>query len=160
MLSVQSNPMYSLSHPSVMGSFTSLHNDFQTLEDALQPFVSLVTNELGGTGQALKLSVSLPDWEEWSKGTTLDIHDFHKIHTRLIVFLHSLVNDLRAAKILASYHLCPCHNDSSFVLVRAVPVPVNQASCGLPRAKDQFTEDQRFKIFIKTIEGIPTLIMS
>lgn len=96
--------------------------EFPALQESLETFVSVIADEIKAAGghAVVKLCCALPSYEEWSAGTDLDMHDLYELHLKLIRFLRSAVQRLRAVKISATYHLSPCPGDSPFALVRAI----------------------------------------
>ncbi|KAF8327920.1 uncharacterized protein EI90DRAFT_1641838 [Cantharellus anzutake] len=132
---------------------------FPNLQDSLDTYVNLLLKELG-SHPAVKLFCSLPDFDAWAAGTTLDHNDLHQLRANLFDFLHQVQDRLRAQSIHASYHVSPCQNDSAFALVRAMPAGYRPVWTSCLKEKQKMDIQDRFKVFVATLGGCPTLILS
>ncbi|KAI0094890.1 hypothetical protein BDY19DRAFT_915140 [Irpex rosettiformis] len=73
-----------------------------TLQDALEPFAKLISR----SGQSVRLHCTIPT-TILSCDTFVDAQDLQDLRTRSLVFVHDLVETLRAQGIPTSYRLQP-----------------------------------------------------
>ncbi|KAI1797894.1 hypothetical protein LXA43DRAFT_272672 [Ganoderma leucocontextum] len=89
-------------------------NDLGSLDDAVEPFAQLIKK----TGHSVRLHCTIPTGCH-SSSTCADLHDLHALRTRSLMFVHNLVESLRASGIPASYRLQPAN--CPMCLVCALP---------------------------------------
>ncbi|PFH54474.1 hypothetical protein AMATHDRAFT_52075 [Amanita thiersii Skay4041] len=90
-------------------------NELGTLGSAVEAF----TKMLSRSGQtAVRLHCTLPTWSP-SYDTYLDLHDINELRSRVLLFIHDLLQSLRSADIVASYSLAP--SNLPVCLVWALP---------------------------------------
>jgi len=165
--SLSSPPESPASQTTVTSSSNSLQPtilEFASLKESLEAFVNIVSKEFQSTG-VVKLYCSLPSYDEWSASPNQDMHDLYDLHARLIGFLRTAVQKLRALKISATYHLSPCQSGSSVALVRAVrPSPLSSCtsvwSDPALLSNGPVAQEDRSKVFLASIGNVPTLITS
>ncbi|OCH96151.1 hypothetical protein OBBRIDRAFT_366678 [Obba rivulosa] len=77
-------------------------NELGNLQDALEPLIRQ-------SAQAVRLHCTIPTLS--SPSDSYDLHDLHDLRSRSLLFVHNLVETLRASGITASYRLqvanCP-----------------------------------------------------
>ncbi|KAK7694662.1 hypothetical protein QCA50_001850 [Cerrena zonata] len=89
-------------------------NELGTLQDALEPFAKLVSR----SGNSVRLHCTIPTVCP-SSDVYVDLHDLNALRTRSLMFVHDLVETLRASGITASYRLQP--SSCPLCLVCALP---------------------------------------
>ncbi|KAI0814966.1 hypothetical protein BC629DRAFT_1588646 [Irpex lacteus] len=77
-------------------------NELGTLQDALEPFAQLISR----SGRSVRLHCTIPT-TILSCDTFVDAQDLQDLRTRSLVFVHDLVEALRAQGIPTSYRLQP-----------------------------------------------------
>ncbi|KAI0936358.1 hypothetical protein AcW1_000622 [Taiwanofungus camphoratus] len=81
-------------------------NELGNLQDALEPFAQLIRR----SGRSVRLHCTIPTVCS-SSNACKDLHDLHDLRSRSLVFVHNLVESLRASGVPASYRLqlsnCP-----------------------------------------------------
>jgi len=107
MLSVQAQPVTQLAHIPlhVEEHIPPKHvqlNELGSLQDALEPFAKLISR----SGQAVRLHCTIPT-TILSCDTFVDAQDLQDLRSRSLVFVHDLVEALRAQGIPTSYRLQP-----------------------------------------------------
>ncbi|KAF8622456.1 hypothetical protein AX15_006979 [Amanita polypyramis BW_CC] len=86
-------------------------NEVGTLDKAVHSF----TNVLCQSGKtAIRLHCTVPTWSP-SYDTNLDLHDVNELRSRLLLFIHDLLQSLRSVDIIASYSLLPSNSPVCFV---------------------------------------------
>lgn len=83
-------------------------NELCDLQDAVEPFAKMI-QQSARSSRAVRLHCSVPTLANPS--TSFDLHDLHDLQTRSLLFVHNLVETLKASGIPASYRLqltsCP-----------------------------------------------------
>ncbi|OAX42968.1 hypothetical protein K503DRAFT_847479 [Rhizopogon vinicolor AM-OR11-026] len=130
-------------------------NEFGSLADAMEPFARLVSQ----TGCSVRLHCSVPMWSSPSD-TCLDLHDLHDLRSRILLFIHDLLESLKAAGIPASYRLAP--SNSSLCFICALPTEFSA-----PKVRSAAVEilqnakiNSREKVLLADLECGPALIIS
>ncbi|KAG2044858.1 hypothetical protein BDR03DRAFT_9998 [Suillus americanus] len=67
-------------------------NELGSLTDAVEPFARLLSQ----TGRSVRLHCSVPMWS-YPSDTCLDLHDLHDLRSRILLFVHDLLESLRSA---------------------------------------------------------------
>ncbi|EPT04344.1 hypothetical protein FOMPIDRAFT_1021989 [Fomitopsis schrenkii] len=88
-------------------------NELGDLQDAAEPFAQLIRK----SGHSVRLYCTIPT--ACPSSAYYDLHDLHDLRTRSLLFVHNLVETLRASGIPASYRLQP--SNCSFCLICALP---------------------------------------
>ncbi|CDO71577.1 hypothetical protein BN946_scf184911.g47 [Trametes cinnabarina] len=78
-------------------------NELGNLDDAVEPFAKLIRK----SGRSVRLHCTIPTGCPPSSAAYADLHDLHDLRSRSLVFVHNLVESLRASGIAASYRLQP-----------------------------------------------------
>lgn len=78
-------------------------NELGDLQDALEPFAKLIRR----SGRSVRLHCTIPTICSSSYPTYYDLHDLHDLRSRSLLFVHKLVELLKASGIPASYRLQP-----------------------------------------------------
>ncbi|OBZ79005.1 hypothetical protein A0H81_01121 [Grifola frondosa] len=91
-----------------------LLNELGNLDEALEPFAELIRQ----SAPSVRLYCTVPTGCP-SSDICADLHDLHDLRSRSLVFVHNLVESLRASGVPASYHLQP--SNSPLCLVCALP---------------------------------------
>ncbi|EJF66708.1 hypothetical protein DICSQDRAFT_130961 [Dichomitus squalens LYAD-421 SS1] len=89
-------------------------NELGNLNEAVEPFAQLIKK----SGHSVRLHCTIPTGFH-SSPTCADLHDLHDLRTRSLMFVHNLVESLRASGIPASYRLQPAN--CSMCLICALP---------------------------------------
>ncbi|RPD62926.1 hypothetical protein L227DRAFT_651217 [Lentinus tigrinus ALCF2SS1-6] len=89
-------------------------NELGNLDEAVEPFAQLIKK----TTHSVRLHCTIPTGCP-SSSTCVDLHDLHDLRTRSLLFVHNLVESLRAAGVPASYKLQPAN--CPMCLVCALP---------------------------------------
>ncbi|KAH8100715.1 hypothetical protein BXZ70DRAFT_1064822 [Cristinia sonorae] len=76
-------------------------NELGNFRDAVEPFVTLLSR----SGPSVRLHCTVPTM--CSADSCIDLHDLQALRARSLVFVHELVEALRASGIAASYRLQP-----------------------------------------------------
>ncbi|TRM66315.1 hypothetical protein BD626DRAFT_487396 [Schizophyllum amplum] len=126
------------------------------LEEALEPFAQRIVR----TGySSVRLQCMLPSWSGSSE-SCFDLHDLHKLRTRFLVFIHDLLQSLRASGVYAVYSLAPS-NASSYCMI-SVQAP---GFCGSPYASAPAAVEKlnlinkSTHVFLADLDNGPCLIM-
>ncbi|KAI0735155.1 hypothetical protein C8Q76DRAFT_711197 [Earliella scabrosa] len=99
-----------LDSPPTDVEFSELGN----LDEAVEPFAQLIRK----TAHSVRLHCTIPTGCP-SSTTCADLHDLHDLRTRSLLFVHNLVEALRASGVPASYKLQPAN--CPMCLVCALP---------------------------------------
>ncbi|KAH9835543.1 uncharacterized protein C8Q71DRAFT_762506 [Rhodofomes roseus] len=89
-------------------------NELGDLQDALEPFAQLIRK----SGHSVRLHCTIPT--ACSSSASYDLHDLHDLRTRSLLFVHNLIETLRASGIPASYRLQP--SNSHLCVICALPM--------------------------------------
>ncbi|KAH9950346.1 hypothetical protein B0H21DRAFT_819159 [Amylocystis lapponica] len=89
-------------------------NELGDLQDALEPFAQLIRK----SGCSVRLYCTIPTLCS-PNNTCFDLYDLHDLRARSLLFVHNLVESLRASGIPASYRLQP--SDCPLCVVCALP---------------------------------------
>lgn len=90
-------------------------NELGDLQEALEPFAKLIRR----SGRSVRLHCTIPTVCS-SAASSYDLHDLHDLRTRSLLFVHNLVESLRASGIPASYRLQP--SNCALCLICALPL--------------------------------------
>ncbi|KAJ3484058.1 hypothetical protein NLI96_g5893 [Meripilus lineatus] len=91
-------------------------NELGNLKDALEPFAKLISR----SGSRVRLHCTVPTFCPSSDHHLYrDLHDLQALRTRSLLFVHDLVEELRACGVAASYRLQP--SCTPLCLVCALP---------------------------------------
>ncbi|KZT65143.1 hypothetical protein DAEQUDRAFT_731767 [Daedalea quercina L-15889] len=112
-------------------------NELGDLKEALEPFAQLIRK----SGHSVRLYCTIPTACPSSSCECYDLHDLHDLRTRSLLFVHNLVETLRASGIPASYRLQPsnCH----FCLICALPNGLD--TCRMKAAAVAAVENAHFE---------------
>ncbi|KAG1757582.1 hypothetical protein EDB19DRAFT_1658041 [Suillus lakei] len=145
----------SFSMPSPSSTQELQLNELGSLTDAVEPFARLLSQ----TGRSVRLHCSVPMWSSPSD-TCLDLHDLHDLRSRILLFIHDLLESLRSAGIPASYRLAP--SNSSLCFICALPTELSA-----PKVRSAAVEilqnakiHAREKVLLADLECGPALIIS
>ncbi|KAF8350064.1 hypothetical protein F5887DRAFT_412460 [Amanita rubescens] len=86
-------------------------NELGTLDNAVDTFTKVLSRS-GKT--AIRLHCTVPTWSP-SYDTNLDLHDVNELRSRVLLFVHDLLQSLRSVDIIASYSLIPSNSPVGFV---------------------------------------------
>ncbi|KAI0669884.1 hypothetical protein C8Q78DRAFT_152022 [Trametes maxima] len=89
-------------------------NELGNLDDAVEPFAQLIRK----SARSVRLHCTIPTGCP-SSANCADLHDLHDLRSRSLMFVHNLVESLRASGIPASYRLQPAN--CPMCLVCALP---------------------------------------
>ncbi|KAF9652011.1 hypothetical protein BDM02DRAFT_3184007 [Thelephora ganbajun] len=131
-------------------------SELVSIQDAIEPFASLYRH----TGQSVRLNCIVPTC--YPRDAYYDLHDLHDIQSRSLVYLHNLVEALRAAGIPTSYKLSPSVTPLSMCLVFAIPpgsdpLKAKMTVCDAVRSANTFPRE---KVLIASLENGPALIIT
>ncbi|KAI0365261.1 hypothetical protein BV20DRAFT_1028434 [Pilatotrama ljubarskyi] len=79
-------------------------SELGNLDEAVEPFAQLIRK----SARAVRLHCTIPTGCP-SSATCVDLHDLHDLRSRSLLFVHNLVESLRASGISASYRLQPAN---------------------------------------------------
>ncbi|KAI0756976.1 hypothetical protein C8Q80DRAFT_1264964 [Daedaleopsis nitida] len=79
-------------------------SELGNLDEAVEPFAQLIRK----TAHSVRLHCTIPTGCP-SSTTCADLHDLHDLRTRSLLFVHNLVESLRASGVPASYKLHPAN---------------------------------------------------
>ncbi|KAI0825119.1 hypothetical protein BC628DRAFT_291535 [Trametes gibbosa] len=81
-------------------------SELGNLDEAVEPFAQLIRK----SARSVRLHCTIPTGCP-SSAACADLHDLHDLRSRSLLFIHKLVESLRASGIPASYRLQPasCH---------------------------------------------------
>ncbi|KAK2461916.1 hypothetical protein APHAL10511_006379 [Amanita phalloides] len=136
---------------------SKLHFDeLETLDNAVDSFTKMLSHS-GKT--AVRLHCTVPMWSP-SYDTNLDLHDVNELRSRVLHFVHDLLQSLRAVDITASYSLIPSSSPVCFVwaLPPNLRGPLSQFNIDeLPKSAQMGRRD---KIFLADSNSAPCLIIT
>ncbi|EIW64659.1 uncharacterized protein TRAVEDRAFT_139713 [Trametes versicolor FP-101664 SS1] len=89
-------------------------NELGNLDEAVEPFAQLIRK----SARSVRLYCTIPTGCP-SSASCADLHDLHDLRSRSLLFVHNLVESLRASGIPASYRLQPA--SCQMCLVCALP---------------------------------------
>nr|AIR74633.1 putative poxc laccase transcription factor [Pleurotus ostreatus] len=130
-------------------------NEVSRLQDAVEPF----SRPVGTEHAAIHLHCTIPTWSH-SSSNCLDLHDLHELRSRLLVFIHDLIQKLRASGIHTTYSLTP--SDTSLCVVCALPPGLNssQAKMTVSDLVRQSGPIQQKHVILADLQKAPCLIIS
>ncbi|KAG1749983.1 uncharacterized protein EDB91DRAFT_1110723 [Suillus paluster] len=130
-------------------------NELGSLTDAVEPFARLLSQ----TGRSVRLHCSVPMWSSPSD-TCLDLHDLHDLRSRILLFIHDLLESLRAAGIPASYRLAPSNSSLCFICA----LPTEHSAPKVRSAAVEILQNAKIhareKVLLADLECGPALIIS
>ncbi|THH21553.1 hypothetical protein EW146_g13 [Bondarzewia mesenterica] len=127
------------------------------VHDALKPITELLSRSFHD--QAIRLYCTVPTWAP-SSDICIDLHDLHDLRSRSLLFIHELVESLRASGVSASYTLAP--SNSSLCLVCASHSVLNKSrveEC----AREAFEKTKpcaREKVHLVQLKDGPALVIT
>ncbi|KAF9481433.1 hypothetical protein BDN70DRAFT_876417 [Pholiota conissans] len=119
-------------------------------EDAVVSFTNLLV-KTGTT--SIRLHCTVPTWSS-STDTCLDLYDLHQLKSRFLLFVHDLLQSLRAAGISASYSLSPSSSSLCLICQKPVSIDIFQQ---LQESSDKFKREQ---VTLIEAESGPCLIIT
>lgn len=142
--------------PQSTSSNVTTFSELAGIQDAIEPFASLYRR----SGQSVRLNCIVPTC--YPRDTYYDLHDVHDIQSRSLVYLHSLVEALRAAGVPTSYKLSPSVTPLSMCLVFAIPagsdpLKTKMTVCDAVRSADTFPGE---KVLMASLENGPALVIT
>ncbi|KAJ8595867.1 hypothetical protein M405DRAFT_782367 [Rhizopogon salebrosus TDB-379] len=130
-------------------------NELGSLADAVEPFARLVSQ----TGRSVRLHCSVPMWSSPSD-TCLDLHDLHDLRSRILLFIHDLLESLRAAGIPASYRLAPSNSSLCFICALPTELSAPKVRSAAVEVLQNAKIHTREKVLLADLECGPALIIS
>ncbi|KII86436.1 hypothetical protein PLICRDRAFT_44030 [Plicaturopsis crispa FD-325 SS-3] len=130
-------------------------NELGSLCDAVEPFTQLI----GRAGQSVRLHCTIPTWAP-SSDTCLDLLDFHDLRSRFLIFIHKVLESLRASGVYATYHLTP--SNSPLCLICALPPDMSafKAQHAAIDALQHTHLDKKDNVMLADLEHGPALIIT
>ncbi|PPQ69640.1 hypothetical protein CVT26_001516 [Gymnopilus dilepis] len=103
---------------------------------------------------SIRLHCAIPTWSS-PTDTCDDLHDLHELRSRFLLFIHDLLQSLRASGISASYSLTPSNASLGFICEK----PINTAAIteGLQKGNLKLTREQAGLV---DWNGVPCLILT
>ncbi|KAG0708853.1 hypothetical protein DFH29DRAFT_889341 [Suillus ampliporus] len=130
-------------------------NELGSLTDAVEPFARLLSQ----TGHSVRLHCSIPMWSSPSD-TCLDLHDLHDLRSRILLFIHDLLESLRAAGIPASYRLAPSNSSLCFICALPTELSAPKVRSAAVEILQNANIHAREKVLLADLECGPALIIS
>jgi hypothetical protein len=131
-------------------------NELGSLAKAVDSFTKVLSRS-GKT--AVRLHCTVPTWSP-SFDTSLDLHDINELRSRFLLFVHDLLQSLRAADMIASYSLIP--SNSPVCLVWALPPDLSGSQ--LQRNAEELLKsvkiNGRNNVFLADSKSAPCLIIT
>ncbi|KAH9081653.1 hypothetical protein EDB83DRAFT_2334065 [Lactarius deliciosus] len=131
-------------------------NELGDVHDALKPITELLTST---HEESVRLYCTVPTWSP-SSDMCIDLHDLNDLRSRSLVFIHDLVNSLRASGVRASYTLAP--SSSPMCLICACHSRLNKNAIQLS-AQDAYTKlktGTRERVLLVELEEGPALVVT
>lgn len=129
-------------------------NELGSLTDAVEPFARLLSQ----TGRSVRLHCSVPMWS--SSDICLDLHDLHDLRSRILLFIHNLLESLRSAGIPASYRLAPSNSSLCFICALPTELSVPKVRSAAVEILQNANIHAREKVLLADLECGPALIIS
>ncbi|KAG1801631.1 uncharacterized protein HD556DRAFT_895187 [Suillus plorans] len=127
-------------------------NELGSLTDAVEPFASQ-------TGRSVRLHCSVPMWSSPSD-TCLDLHDLHDLRSRILLFVHDLLESLHSAGISASYRLAPSNSSLCFICALPTELSAPKVRSAAVEILQNANIHAREKVLLADLECGPALIIS
>ncbi|TFK77100.1 hypothetical protein BDN72DRAFT_807521 [Pluteus cervinus] len=131
-------------------------NELGSLGEAVEPFTHAI---LRSGMSAIRLTCTVPTWCPTSD-IGIDLHDLHELRSRLLMFIHALLQSLRTSGISASYSLVP--SSSPICLVCALPPGADTASVKssvVDVLQHSHLEEKRESVLLADLEHGPCLVI-
>ncbi|KAF9568389.1 hypothetical protein CPC08DRAFT_757491 [Agrocybe pediades] len=126
-------------------------NEIGDLRDAIVSFTSLTVD----SGRAsVRLFCTVPTWSA-STDTCLDLHDLNELRSRFLVFVHDLLQSLRASGVSASYSLSP--SSSPLCVIGHRPLDTATVLDKLHQSKGTLKKEQ---VALVDVDNVTCLIMT
>ncbi|KAG2120879.1 uncharacterized protein F5147DRAFT_832069 [Suillus discolor] len=130
-------------------------NELGSLTDAVEPFARLLSQ----TGRSVRLHCSVPMWSSPSD-TCLDLHDLHDLRSRVLLFVHDLLESLHSAGISASYRLAPSNSSLCFICALPTELSAPKVRSAAVEILQNANIHAREKVLLADLECGPALIIS
>ncbi|KAG1833798.1 uncharacterized protein F5891DRAFT_1040268 [Suillus fuscotomentosus] len=130
-------------------------NELGSLTDAVEPFARLLSQ----TGRSVRLHCSVPMWSSPSD-TCLDLHDLHDLRSRILLFVHDLLESLHSAGISASYRLAPSNSSLCFICALPTELSAPKVRSAAVEILQNANIHAREKVLLADLECGPALIIS
>ncbi|KAG1769220.1 hypothetical protein CY34DRAFT_798883 [Suillus luteus UH-Slu-Lm8-n1] len=130
-------------------------NELGSLTDAVEPFARLLSQ----TGRSVRLHCSVPMWSSPSD-ICLDLHDLHDLRSRILLFIHNLLESLRSAGIPASYRLAPSNSSLCFICALPTELSAPKVRSAAVEILQNANIHAREKVLLADLECGPALIIS
>ncbi|KAG2159855.1 uncharacterized protein EDB93DRAFT_1112280 [Suillus bovinus] len=130
-------------------------NELGSLADAVEPFARLLSQ----TGRSVRLHCSVPMWSSLSD-TCLDLHDLHDLRSRILLFVHDLLESLHSAGISASYRLAPSNSSLCFICALPTELSAPKVRSAAVEILQNANIHAREKVLLADLECGPALIIS
>ncbi|KAG2366524.1 hypothetical protein BDR07DRAFT_1352277 [Suillus spraguei] len=152
-------------------------NELGSLTDAVEPFAryypfdiilfwpfmrtinATLPRLLSQTGRSVRLHCSIPMWSSPSD-ICLDLHDLHDLRSRILLFVHDLLESLRSAGIPASYRLAPSNSSLCFICALPTELSAPKVRSAAVEILQNANIHAREKVLLADLECGPALIIS
>ncbi|KAF8922556.1 hypothetical protein CPB85DRAFT_1268067 [Mucidula mucida] len=130
-------------------------NELGNLHDAVEPFTQVLLR----LGPSVKLHCAVPTWCPTSE-TCLDLHDLHELRSRLLLFIHDLVQSLRACGVHASYSLAPSNSSMCLVCASGPDIARSQVKTCAIDVLQNAKLSKREHAVLADLKSYPSLIIT
>ncbi|PCH33645.1 hypothetical protein WOLCODRAFT_22144 [Wolfiporia cocos MD-104 SS10] len=131
-------------------------NELGDLQDALEPFAKLIRR----SGRSVRLHCTIPTTCSSSSPTCYDLHDLHDLRSRSLVFVHNLVESLRASGIPASYKLQPSNCPICLICVLPLGLDANRMKAAAIAAVQNAHFDSKEKALLADLQDGLALVIT
>ncbi|KAF8640334.1 hypothetical protein AX17_000006 [Amanita inopinata Kibby_2008] len=131
-------------------------NELGTLGNAVDSFTKMLSRS-GKT--AVRLHCTVPTWSP-SYDTCLDLHDLNELRSRALLFVHDLLQSLRAADIIASYSLTPSNLPVCLVWALPPDLSASQLQFDANELLKYVQASKRDNVFVADSKNTPCLVIT
>ncbi|EIM83409.1 uncharacterized protein STEHIDRAFT_123842 [Stereum hirsutum FP-91666 SS1] len=137
-------------------------NELGGLHDALKPITELLcrsVNDQSVSVRPVRLFCTVPTWSPCSE-TCIDLHDLQDLRSRSLLFIHDLVNSLRASGVPASYTLSPSHSPICLVCASPTELDKNRVRASAYEALEKTKPSARERVLLVNLKDGPALVIT
>ncbi|KIM85200.1 hypothetical protein PILCRDRAFT_817199 [Piloderma croceum F 1598] len=131
-------------------------DELDNLKDAVEHFTKMISRNGGGS---VRLHCSIPTWCPASDIYN-DLHDLHDLRTRFLLFIHSLLESLRASGIPASYALAPSSSPLCLVCALHPDLSAFKAKTAAIQVFQGAQNGKRDNVLLGDLEHGPALMIT
>lgn len=132
-------------------------NELGNVRDALKPTTELLSRSVHA--QSVRLYCTVPTWAP-SSDLCIDLHDLHDLRSRSLLFIHDLVESLRASGVPASYTLAPSNSPVCLVCASHSELDKDKVRASAHEALEKTKPCARERVHFVQLKDGPALVIT